>query len=204
MIQLVDLEILQTYKIKQHLSKMKVLIFAGTLETGPNSTSSRLSEYLVNKLQTEKIETQLFTLNNAGIPLLDTLLEETPPGVQAMLDIFLGADAHIWLAPLYHGSIPGVMKNCLDWLELSADYSKPYLSEKIIGFISWADGMQAMKGIDTMDAVAKSLRAWSLPYSIPIMKSELYSKPDFENIAVKYSEKLDLMVKLITQKRKFY
>ncbi|MBB2949449.1 hypothetical protein FHR29_000181 [Sphingobacterium sp. JUb56] len=39
-----------------------------------------------------------------------------------------------------------------------------------MGLVCWADGVQAMQGINTMDAIAKSLRAWPLPYSVPISK----------------------------------
>jgi hypothetical protein len=52
------------------------------------------------------------------------------------------------------------MKNCLDWLEVTANRYEPYLTDKTIGLVCWADGLQAMQGINAMDVIAKSLRAW--------------------------------------------
>ncbi len=95
-----------------------------------------------------------------------------------MAQMFTSADLHIWLAPLYHGSIPGVMKNCLDWLEVTANRYEPYLTDKTVGLICWADGLQAMQGINAMDAIAKSLRAWPLPFSVPIVRSALFDGND--------------------------
>ncbi|WP_246076914.1 hypothetical protein [Pedobacter ureilyticus] len=93
------------------------------------------------------------------------------------------------------------MKNCLDWLELSARETKPYLSDKTIGLICWADGAQAMQGINSMDMIAKSLRAWTIPFSVPIIKSELVDHTRVGEISAKYKAKLDLLVKLAATKK---
>ena len=50
-----------------------------------------------------------------------------------MTETFRSADLHIWLTPLYHGSMTGIMKNCLDWLEISAKETTPYLTGKVVG-----------------------------------------------------------------------
>jgi len=179
---------------------MKVLLFSGALERRPQSTSGLLSTYLLNRLHELGIEAEVFNLAESGIPLFDLTLSKTPIAVEVMLNKFREADAHIWLSPLYHGSIPGLMKNCLDWLELSARMPKPYLLDKVIGLISWADGAQAMQGINAMDAIAKSLRAWPLPYSIPILKSTLLDASTTDEIALLYKEKLNYMVDLLCSK----
>src|SRR5690606_22537650 len=119
---------------------MKALIFNGALERRPLSTSSTISAYLAKNLEINNIETEIFNLAESGIPLFDSTLTKTPKGVEIMNHLFLEADVHFWLAPLYHGSIPGVMKNCLDWLEISARNIRPYLTDKTIGLICWADG----------------------------------------------------------------
>ena len=48
-----------------------------------------------------------------------------------MCDLFLQSELQIWLTPLYHGGMTGMMKNCLDWLELTARLEKPYLTDKV-------------------------------------------------------------------------
>lgn len=178
---------------------MKALIFTGALERRSDSTSARLSNYLSHELKTLGIETTLFNLAESGIPLFDLTLNRTPHAVEVMNLQFREADIHIWLTPLYHGSMTGVMKNCLDWLEVSAKMPNPYLTGKTIGLVCWAEGVQAMQGINAMDAVAKALRAWPAPYSVAIQRKELFTAEGA--ISVNYQNRFHLLLELITQKK---
>ncbi|REC74359.1 NADPH-dependent FMN reductase [Chryseobacterium elymi] len=180
---------------------MKALIFNGSLERRPESTSGRISRYFAERLEPSGFQTEIFTLADSGIPLFDTSLTKAPLAVERMSKLFLEADIHFWMAPLYHGSIPGVMKNCLDWLEVTANHYQPYLTDKTVGLVCWADGLQAMQGINTMDAVAKSLRAWPLPFSIPIIRSALFDPEDPAKISALYSAKFDKMIGIATTKK---
>lgn len=175
---------------------MNILIFNGAPDQFSVSTSRRIVEYLTVKLHEKGFNVEEFHLADADIPFLSLDLEETPPNVATMCEAFIKADAHIWLSPLYHGGIPGSMKNCLDWLELTSELPKPYLSDKVIGLICWANGIQAMQGINNMDAIAKALRAWVLPYSIPITKRDLYQEDEM-TLNVVYLARFDIMVNII-------
>ncbi|HLQ99455.1 MAG TPA: NAD(P)H-dependent oxidoreductase [Sphingobacterium sp.] len=179
---------------------LKAIIFNGALERRAESTSEVLSNYLKEKLEAAEVESQIFTLADSGIPLFDITLQKTPKAVAWMAQQFVEADLHIWLAPLYHGSIPGAMKNALDWLEITANAPKPYLIDKTVGMLCWADGMQAMQGINSMDAIAKSLRAWPLPYSVPIVRSELFKNNEISKRKINpfYQEKLDRLIYIAT------
>jgi len=95
----------------------------------------------------------------------------------------------------------GAMKNCLDWLELTAKLDKPYLTDKVIGLVCWADGGQAMQGINAMDAVAKSLRAWVVPYTVPMVKNDLYADAHRREFTIEYRKKLDRLVSLLGNAR---
>ena len=51
-----------------------------------------------------------------GLPIFDEDLEETPPNiVQDFLDAVKDADALLVATPEYNASIPGGLKNALDW-----------------------------------------------------------------------------------------
>lgn len=180
---------------------MKILVFNGSSEIRPNSALGLLIEYINQKLVKIKAEVILFNLSEAGIPLLEMPFKKKPAAVETMISTFRAADLHIWLSPLYHGSIPGTMKNCLDWIELSSKLDKPYLTDKIVAQICWADGEQAMQGITTMDAVAKVLRAWPLPYCMPIKKSDLYDPSQPGQITLQYRNKLDTLLELAVEKK---
>jgi arsenic resistance protein ArsH len=176
---------------------MNVLIFNGALERRNNATSHKLAQYFKDSFEDKGADASIFNLSESGIPLFDITLNHVPLSVQAMAQIFRNADIHIWLTPLYHGSMTGVMKNCLDWLEVSAKELRPYLTDKLVGLVCWADGGQAMQGINAMDSVAKSLRAWVLPYSIPIVRGVLFDK-ETGNISLDYQKKFNQMTQLLT------
>jgi arsenic resistance protein ArsH len=180
---------------------MKAIIFNGSLERRTESTSGLISMYFSERLEALGIQTDIFTLADSGIPLFDVTLTKTPVAVERMTQMFRDADLHFWLAPLYHGSIPGVMKNCLDWLEVTANAYEPYLTDKTVGLVCWADGLQAMQGINTMDAIAKSLRAWPLPFSVPILRSSLFDGENKTKISDFYSGKLDRLISIATSKK---
>ena len=176
---------------------MNVLLFNGTYERRSDAISHRITGYLRSALKKKGADVSVFNLSEAGIPIFDVSTNEVPASVLEMNRIFRQADVHIWLTPLYHGSMTGAMKNCLDWLEVSSKESLPYLTNKVIGMVCWADGGQAMQGINAMDSVAKALRAWALPYCIPAVRRLLIDElsGDFTE---DYQKKFNLMIQLLT------
>jgi len=174
---------------------MKILIFNGSMEPHEGSTARKISQYFADYLQGAGVEVIKYNIAAAQIPLLDLRSKTVPAAVKDMAEKFREADAHFWLSPLYHGSIPGGMKNCLDWLEITSRWTSPYLTGKVIGFVCWGEGTQAMQGINTMDAVAKALRAWTLPYSVPIYKKHLLDSQ--QQIGEEYKHKFDHMLHML-------
>ncbi|HVI44147.1 MAG TPA: NADPH-dependent FMN reductase [Chitinophaga sp.] len=176
---------------------MNVLIFNGSIDERPYATSNRLANYLAGELKSKNFTPEIFNLGHANIPFFSQeAFGKSSDAVSAMCEAFCKADLQIWMTPLYHGGMTGAMKNCLDWLELTSKHQRPYLTGKVVALLSWADGTQAMQGINAMDAVAKALRAWVLPYSLPILKTNLFDSQTHE-ISTFYKNKLDMMVQLL-------
>jgi FMN reductase len=88
------------------------------------------------------------------------------------------ADALIWSCPTYHGSVSGSFKNALDWLILLAENDPPYLSNKPIGLVTTAGGVQGLQAVNTMDFIARALRGWSVPLVLPVAQSWQSFDPD--------------------------
>jgi chromate reductase len=60
-----------------------------------------------------------FTMGNIRFPLFDNDLQQSegiPSGVQTLSDQIEAADAVIIASPEYNQSLPGVLKNALDWV----------------------------------------------------------------------------------------
>jgi arsenical resistance protein ArsH len=180
---------------------MNVLLFNGASDCRPETTGAKIAHYLHGLLTAKGFSIKEVNVADAHIPFFEMGLPKPPIAVEWMCDAFLQSDLQIWLTPLYHGGMTGAMKNCLDWLELTARLEKPYLTDKVIGLVCWADGGQAMQGINAMDAVAKSLRAWIVPYTVPVVKNDLYTDAQRKVLSPEYEKKLDRLVTLLGNAR---
>jgi arsenic resistance protein ArsH len=179
---------------------MNVLIFNGTMDTSPYTTANRLSAYFEEQFRQKGYSTEVFSPKGGHIPFFEYPKGDMPEPVKAMCDAFCKADVLVWLTPLYHGSMTGVMKNALDWLEMTSKLSNPYLTGKVVALVCWGDGHQAMQGINAMDSVAKALRAWVLPYSVPIMKEHLYTA-DGKDFTEPYKNKFNRLISLLGESK---
>jgi NAD(P)H-dependent FMN reductase len=72
---------------------------------------------------------------------------------------------------MYNGTISGSYKNALDWLKLLGDRNPPYLTDKVVGLISTAGGMQGLQAVNTMEFVVRALRGWVVPLVMPIAQA---------------------------------
>ena len=97
---------------------MKILIFAGSLRQG--SLNKKFAREAMRLLAARHgVETDYVDLQPLAIPVYDGDLEEAsgvPAGVKDLAGKILGADALLISTPEYNGSIPGILKNTIDWL----------------------------------------------------------------------------------------
>jgi FMN reductase len=115
-------------------------------------------------------DTELIWVRELDLPMYTP--EHAPPSAALRLaDTVYDCDALIWSTPTYHGSVSGSFKNALDWLILLAEREPPYLSNKPIGLITTAGGVQGLQAVNTMDFIARSLRGWSVPMVLPVAQS---------------------------------
>jgi FMN reductase len=115
-------------------------------------------------------ETELIWIRDLGLPLYSAE-HQIPPAAQQFADTVYRCDAMIWSSPTYHGSVSGSFKNALDWLILLAGNDPPYLSNKPVGLVATAGGVQGLQTINSMDFIARALRAWSVPLVLPVAQS---------------------------------
>lgn len=115
--------------------------------------------------------TQLLDVRSLKLPMYDPTESHIPRVAQDFAEAVYAADGMIWSSPLYNGSISGVFKNAIDWLHLLMEREPPFLTDKVIGLISTAGGVQGLQAINTMEFIARSLRGWAVPLVMPIAQS---------------------------------
>jgi len=79
------------------------------------------------------------------------------------------ADAVVISSPGYHGTVSGLVKNALDYLEELREDERPYLDGRAVGLIAVARGWQAaVSTLSTLRQVAHALRGWPTPLGLAI------------------------------------
>lgn len=139
----------------------------GTLRQG--STSERALRVALEFAGELGAATRAFTGPAVNLAPYDPADPARGVEAAALVEAFRAADGVIIASPSYHGSISGLLKNALDYAEDLRDDRRSYLSDRAIGLIVCADGVQAMGStLTSLRALAHALRGWPTPYGAVI------------------------------------
>lgn len=145
---------------------MKIVGLGGSLAAGSKSHAALVAA--LEGVEQAGGETQLLDLRELDLPMYNPDAHELTPAAADLIESAHTADGLVWSSPMYQGSISGALKNALDWLHLLGDRDPPYLKDKVIGLISVAGGIQGLQAINAMEFSVRALRAWAVPYVVPI------------------------------------
>jgi NAD(P)H-dependent FMN reductase len=96
--------------------KLNVLVFAASLRA--ESMNRKLAALAARIAEQHGAVVELATMNEFDVPLYDGDLEPAsgiPRGAQELRNRLLANDAFIISSPEYNGSMPGTLKNLIDW-----------------------------------------------------------------------------------------
>lgn len=143
----------------------KIVGLGGSLAAASRSlTALRVA---AEAAEEEGANVSIFEVRELDLPFFAPRLAP-PSQASVFADAVYEADGLLLSSPMYHGTISGSFKNALDWLELLGGREPPYLSNKIVGLISIAAGVQGLQAVNTLEFVVRSLRGWAVPLVIPI------------------------------------
>ena len=148
--------------------RIRVVGMGGSL--APVSASLVALKVALEGAATAGADTQLLDLHELDLPMF---LPAAVPSesVARFCGVVYGAHGLLWSSPLYNGTVSGAFKNAIDWLHLLGDCRPPYLTDKIIGLISTAGGVNGLQAVNTMEFITRSLRAWAVPVVLPIPRA---------------------------------
>jgi FMN reductase len=91
---------------------------------------------------------------------------------KALVEAVRAADGVIIASPGYHGSISGLVKNAIDYLEETSKDTRVYLDGVPVGLIATAYGWQATgTTLATLRSIVHALRGWPTPLGAAINSS---------------------------------
>ena len=113
-------------------------------------------------------DTELLDLRELDLPLYDPDHDAPTDSAARLIETCYDADGMLWSSPLYQGTISGSFKNALDWLHALGRREPPFLHDTVVGLISAAGGTHGLQAINTMEFSTRALRAWAVPYVVPV------------------------------------
>jgi FMN reductase len=139
----------------------------GTNRAG--SSSERALRTALDHARSAGAEVELLTGREIDLPTYNPAVRTRGESVTLMLSALRRADGIILASPGYHGSMSGLIKNALDYVEDMRDDALPYFEGRAVGLIACAAGHQAGgTTLAAMRAVIHALRGWPTPLAVCI------------------------------------
>lgn len=158
------------------IDRPRVLGIGGTM--AHNSTSAKALELALHYATEAGADTDVLVSGDLDLPNYQAGSSASPKA-ERFLALVRGCDALIISTPAYHGSMSGMIKNALDFIEdLRAD-KRPYLSGRAVGIIVTSYGDQAMgTTLANVRSVIHALRGWPTPVGVAINSQKVGFDPE--------------------------
>lgn len=136
----------------------------------PDSSTQTALVLALASAERAGVRTKLFgSATLAALPHYLTPASRTSEQAREMLEYVRKADGFVIASPGYHGSISGLLKNAIDYLEETARDSRVYLDGLPVGLIATAYGWQAAGStLATLRSIVHALRGWPTPLGAAI------------------------------------
>jgi FMN reductase len=141
---------------------VRVLGIGGS--TRRNSSSERALRIAAAAAEGAGATVELITGRELILPMYDPDSPARTAEAVALVRALRRADALLISSPGYHGTVSGMMKNALDYVEDLREDDRPYLTGIPVGCIAVAHGWQAsVATLQTLRTCVHALRGWPTP-----------------------------------------
>lgn len=139
-----------------------------------DSQSERALSVVLHSARLAGAETVAITGAELVLPFYDPALLERTDAAHHLVDVLRAADGVVLVSPGYHGTVSGLVKNALDYVEdLRAD-PRPYLDGRAVGCVAMALGWQAaVTTLTALRSIVHALRGWPTPLGAALNSAEV-------------------------------
>lgn len=153
------------------MSGPHIVALGGTLRA--ESATGKLLAAALAMAEARGARTTLLTGAAIAFPHYEPGSAEGHPQIQLFLDALRSADAVIVGSPGYHGTLSGLVKTALDYVEQLRGDERAYLDGLPVGLIATAAGWQAaVSTLQALRTIVHSLRGWPTPMGLAINTAE--------------------------------
>jgi FMN reductase len=152
------------------IAAVRVLCIGGS--TRPGSGSESAVKVCAAAAREAGAEVDLILSRDLMFPIYDTETPERDPRAQRFVEAVRAADALIVASPGYHGSMSGMIKNALDYIEDTNKDDRVYLDGMPVGCVAVAYGWQAtVSTLSSLRVTVHALRGWPSPLGATVNAS---------------------------------
>ena len=175
---------------------LRIVAIGGTVS--PRSATELALNTAIAAVEAEGAEVTLFDGSYlAGLPHYRGPGHTLDHGAE-MIEAVSAADGLLISAPGYHGTVSGLVKNALDYLEDLADDARPYLDGRAVGLIATAYGDQAtVNTMQTLRTVVHALRGWPTPMGATIRVGPDMFAPGSDRLDERARSQLELVARQV-------
>jgi FMN reductase len=149
--------------------------------TRPGSSTEKALRVALRACQESGASVTAFTGEElAQLPLYAPELPDRTPLAVRLVEVLRRADGVIVASPGYHGSVSGLVKNALDYVEdMREDDPQCYFSGRAVGCIATGAGWQGVvTTLEAMRSIVHALRGWPTPMGAAINSTLPVFGPD--------------------------
>lgn len=147
----------------------------------PDSQSERAMNAALAGARDAGAKVRAIPAGGLQLPFYDQDSPERGAAALELIEALREADGVVLASPGYHGTISGLMKNALDYVEDLREDSRPYLDGRAVGCVGVAYGWQAtVMTLQALRSVVHSLRGWPTPLGGAVNSAETRFGPDGE------------------------
>lgn len=140
----------------------------------PESQSERAMRLVLAGAEEAGARTIAVSGTELMLPFYDPSLPERTPGAARLVEILREVDGVVLVSPGYHGTLSGLVKNALDYIEDMRDDPLPYLDGRAVGCVALANGWQAaVTTLTALRSIVHALRGWPTPLGVAVNTSEV-------------------------------
>jgi FMN reductase len=151
---------------------MTVVGIGGSIR--PDSQSERALHIALAGARAAGARTTSITGTELVLPFYDPAIDPRPLAASGLVDALRDADGVLLVSPGYHGTVSGLVKNALDYVEDLRDDRRPYLDGRAVGCVALAQGWQAaVTTLTALRSIVHALRGWPTPLGAALNSTEV-------------------------------
>ncbi|MBV9782233.1 MAG: NAD(P)H-dependent oxidoreductase [Acidisphaera sp.] len=141
--------------------------------TRPGSTTERALQVALAAAAASGAETAMIGGTELQLPMYDPAVPVHAPAAEHMVALIRRCHGLIIASPGYHGTMSGMIKNAMDYIEALRQDTPPYLEGRAVGCIVCAHGWQATgTTLVALRTMVHSLRGWPTPLGAAINSAQ--------------------------------